>query len=267
MKYFVDIECNQYTDDIISIAVENEVYESFHSLIKPTTRITRFIEELTSITNAEAFIAPTIGTVLVKLTQWLGSLDDSDIFYFYGKEDEIVLKKTIHKLTNSSGVTVLTHILDHISDYSLEAKAHFGVTKPIALIKIVEYYRQERTIQTHSALEDAHYLHYIYNCISEDNAPNKEVFAEYSTENSSNNVVRETEDGEVIEIYENMAEALDWIAKEAHRTGKKNLDRQAVRAKLARAIKFHTKYYGYFWGKIGKHLEHMDYFSSVEKYS
>lgn len=261
MKYFVDIECNQYTDDIIAIAVENENYESYSTLIKPTTKITPFITHLTGITNEQVQNAPPIGVTFKKLIAWTNPFNDDDQFYFYGNEDEIVLKKTLHKITNQDGINLLTHVLNHIVDYSLEVKSHFGVVKPIALIKIVEYYRKERVFQSHNALEDAQFLHYTYTKVTEDNEPvDTNAFAEYKTEQSlsTNTIVRMDDDGKIVESYNSISEALSWIISEAKRAGRQLTDRQSVRGKLAHSIKFNTKYYGYYWGKVGKHLNSLD---------
>ena len=260
MKYFVDLECNQYTDDIISIAIENEAYESYSTLIKPTTKITPFITRLTGITNEEVQCAPNIGLTLSKLIAWLGEFRDDDKFYFYGREDEIVLKKTLHKITNQNGINLITHVLSHIVDYSLEVQEHFRVIKPIGLIKIVEYYQQKRVYQAHNALDDARYLHYIYNQISSEAEPIEDAFPEYKSEKdvSTNYIIRSDNNGNVIEKYTSVADALSWIISEAHKAGRVVADRQAVRGKLAHSIKFNSKYYGFYWSKEGKHLESLD---------
>lgn len=259
MKYFCDIECNQYTDDIISIAVENEAYESYSTLIKPSNKITPFITKLTGITNEEVLKAPHVGLALTKLINWLGGFNDDDQFYFYGNEDEIVLKKTLRKITNQNGISLISHVLGHIVDYSLEVKDHFRVAKSIALIKIVEYYQQKKVYQAHNALDDARYLHYIYNQISLEEEPIEDAFPEYKTESAATNyILRCDDDGNVIEKYASMADALSWIVAESHKAGRVLTDRQAVRGKLGHSIKFNSKYYGFYWSKEGKHLETLD---------
>ena len=260
MKYFVDIECNQYTNDIISIAVENENYESYSTLIRPTTKVTTFITQLTGITNEEAQSALPIGANLTKMLAWFGEFNEDDRFYFYGHEDEVVLKKTLHKITNQNGINLISHVLAHYVDFSLEAQTHFQVVKPIALIKIVEYYRHERIRQSHNALEDARFLHYIYNQIHLEETPDTEVFADYKNEKSvsTNSILRVDDNDNVVEVYPSMAEALTWIISEARKAGRHLTDRQATRGKLGHALKFGTKYYGYYWDKEGNHLKSLD---------
>ena len=190
----------------------------------------------------------------------MGEFNDDDEFYFYGKEDEIVLKKTLHKITNPNGISLISHVLNHIIDYSLEVKSHFQVTKPIALIKLVEYYRQERIRQNHNALEDARYLHYIYNQILLESEPvNTDAFDEYKSNNVSTNVINRVDDNDnVLDSYPSFSEALTWIINVARKAGRQLTDRQAIRGKLAHAIKFGTKYYGFYWIKEGKHLKSLD---------
>ena len=251
MNYFVDIECNQYTDDIISIAFEREDYVSFSTLIKPSTKVTKFITNLTGITNEEAKNAPSIGKALKEVKKWLDDFQDNDTFYFYGCFDEIVLKKTLNKITNPIGEEIIKYILNHLVDYSLVVQRHFGLVKPVSLIKVVEYYKNEKVIQTHSALEDARFLHYIYTCVEQETDVDKDVFIDYKTTDpvSTNTIKCVDENNEVINSFESMSDALTWLINDVRQNNRTKLDRQSTRARLAQAIKFQTKYYGYYWQK------------------
>ncbi len=55
MKYFIDFEATQFTQEIISIGCIREDGEKFYSLIKPKNlkTITKFITELTGISKKD----------------------------------------------------------------------------------------------------------------------------------------------------------------------------------------------------------------------
>ena len=51
MKYFIDFEATQFTNEIIEIGCINEYGDVFHSYIKAKKKLTSFITNLTGITQ------------------------------------------------------------------------------------------------------------------------------------------------------------------------------------------------------------------------
>lgn len=65
MKYFIDFEAMQFSNEIISVGCVSENGEKFYSLVQPqkAEKITEFITSLTGITYEELFSAPSADKV------------------------------------------------------------------------------------------------------------------------------------------------------------------------------------------------------------
>lgn len=73
MKYFIDFEAMQFSNEIISVGCVSENGEKFYSLVQPqkAEKITEFITSLTGITYEELFSAPSADKVFSEFYEWV----------------------------------------------------------------------------------------------------------------------------------------------------------------------------------------------------
>lgn len=162
MKYFIDFEATQYTNEIISIGCIREDGAIFSSLVRPTHKLTKFITALTGITNEQLDNAQPIEIVARQFGEHFQIDLTEDIFYTYGSGDKDFLDGTIHYTTDVYARTVLESIKHCIKDYSEEVKAFFGMTHNVAMKKVAMFLSGEEIEQKHDAFEDAQMLCDIY---------------------------------------------------------------------------------------------------------
>lgn len=262
MKYFLDIECTQYSHEIISIGIVNENGDTFYSLIKPKAKISKFITELTGITNEMVSTAPLMGTVCKKICRWIGKFSSEDTFYCYGTEDKNVLTLASERIPITSVKTLFTYIVSNLVDYEQVVKNHFGLTKSIRLLKVVQYYYGEEITQNHNALNDAIFLKDVYDKVIVDDGDNSEAFPEYRTKDPSIynnvNILQVDKEKSTIVSFENIDTAILWIQENVYACCTKQVPkRSSVRKKLVESIKKETPYGGFYW-KLEKKIESIE---------
>ncbi len=75
MKFYFDFEANQFTERIISVGCVSETGERYYSLVSHNTdkkeKITKFITELTGITQEDYDNAPKADYVFLSLSEWI----------------------------------------------------------------------------------------------------------------------------------------------------------------------------------------------------
>lgn len=170
MKYFIDFEATQFTNEIISIGCIDENGKTFYSLVNvPKKKMSKFIVNLTNITKEEASAAPSNDEVFSDFYDWLEENKSFAKFYCYGNSDLNFIKKNLKKARNIKAQAALSLLAENLHDYSLDVIHHFGLVKAIGLKKVVAYYRNVETIeQNHNALEDAEFLKEVYDYINEE---------------------------------------------------------------------------------------------------
>lgn len=162
MKYFIDFEATQFTNEIISIGCIREDGVSFSSLVKPTHKVTKFITKLTGITNEMLDEAPEIAEVMREFDKIFDINPISDIFYSYGNGDKDFIDGTMHYNETTPGLSSLEFIKYCLKDYSLDVKSFFGLSRNVPMKKVAEFIKNEDIVQRHDALEDAMMLSEIY---------------------------------------------------------------------------------------------------------
>lgn len=164
MKYFIDFEATQFSNEIIAVGCVNEKGDTFYSLVKPESKITSFITELTGITqeDVEAALEPNI--VFSNMFDWIlkDSANDKNEFYCYGNCDVKFIKTNFNKSTNFKAGAMLGFIRSSLIDYAPRVKAHYGLCTPINLGKIADHIRGYAVSQTHNALDDALLLKFVF---------------------------------------------------------------------------------------------------------
>lgn len=170
MKYFIDLEATQFSNEIISIGCVREDGETFYSLVNVSkNKMTSFITELTGITKEDVSTAPSSDEVFTKFYDWLIPDESKVQFFCYGNSDLGFIRKNLNKATTVKAQMALSVLALHLIDYSKCVERHFGLIKAISLKKVLAYYRQVDEIeQNHNALEDALFLKEIYDRINEE---------------------------------------------------------------------------------------------------
>ena len=170
MKYFIDFEATQFSNEIISVGCVREDGETFYSLVNvQRNKITPFITDLTGISKNDVEIAPSSDEVFENLYNWLSQDKSKAQFFCYGNNDIGFIRRNLNKTNSIKAQMALSLIAFNLIDYSKAVVRHFGLIKSIALVKVLAYYRQEEEIeQNHNALEDALFLKEIYEKIDEE---------------------------------------------------------------------------------------------------
>lgn len=234
MKYFIDFEAAQYSNEIIAIGCVREDGVTFQSYVKAEKKITPFITQLTGITQEVIDVAPTSDEVFREFYNWLKG--DSNIeFYCYGNSDLDFVKKNLKNTQDFEAQAALSMIGMGLKDFAPTVKKHFGLIKMIGLVKVLAYYRGvESIVQNHDPLEDAKFLQELYGYVvaegdkftGEDNP-----FPEYRKPDSVNQVanskkieiekVERWKEGVLIEVYGTMEDAIQGAVKLMPRKNRK----------------------------------------------
>ena len=252
MKYFIDFEAMQFSNEIISVGCVSENGEKFYSLVQPkkAEKITEFITSLTGITYEELFSAPSADKVFSEFYEWVDKTEKLE-FFCYGDCDDGFIKSTLkHNITDFYGQCGLSLIKSNLKDYSASVREHFGINRSIALKKVVEYYRGETIIQNHNSLEDAIYLKEIY-----ENSINEFVkecpFPEYISENDKPKIKKliTAERGNVKMEFVSYSKAADWVMADQLSLG--DIINDKTKSKICNRIKKAAvksiPYFGYSW--------------------
>ena len=165
MKYFIDFEATQFTNEIISVGCVREDGNSFYALVKPKKikSVTPFITNLTGITKEMLENEKSSDEVFENFFNWLSFNDEAVEFYCYGTSDIAFLKKNLKdRTTNLKAQAALSIIAMSLKDYSADVKEHFGLIQTVALKKVAGYYYPNGTYLNHNALSDAQMLKDVY---------------------------------------------------------------------------------------------------------
>lgn len=187
MNFFIDFEAAQFTNEIISVGCISENGDTFYSLVKPEGKITKFITDLTGITNEMLIDAALPDEVFSDLFDWCieKSPNEQNVFYCYGNTDVQFLKANIKRSTNFKAGAMLSYIKSSLIDYAPKVKVHYGLIKPINLGKIANYIRGNEIEQNHNALDDARLLKYVFDKVESTPIDNTcAELAEYRVENT-----------------------------------------------------------------------------------
>jgi inhibitor of KinA sporulation pathway (predicted exonuclease) len=271
MKYFIDFEATQFSNEIIEIGCIREDGAKFKSYVNAENKLTKFIINLTGITQEVIDNAPSSDTVFSFFYRWLQE-DNSNIeFYCYGNSDIDFVKKNLQKTKNFEAQAALSMIGMALNDYSQFVKKHFGLIKPIGLVKVLAYYRGVESIeQTHDALDDAIFLKELFNFIEAEGECSECPFPEYQeskkvvksivNQNIPNSpcIVR-LHKNVVIETYYSMNEAVSWVYKELSRIHSQEqlqgMKGEKIAGRIRTANSTQKKYVNYKWKIFGGNNE------------
>lgn len=260
MKYFIDFEATQYSNEIISIGCVDKNGREFYSLVQPhkMEKLTDFITELTGITVQDLESAPTVNEAFSNFYNWLDKSKKVK-FFVYGDGDKTFVKNTLKYATDFYAQCALGLIRSNLINFSKEVDSHFLINRDISLIKIVEYYRGEKIYQKHNALDDAHYLKEIYENMRND-VVNECPFPDYQIDTTAKKEKKkeinpkyiykvEAVRGNISMTFPSYKKAADWVMQVLIPKNSVITDKTKSRVcnNIKNAIEHDTLYCGFKW--------------------
>lgn len=258
MKYFIDFEATQFSNEIISIGCVRENGDEFYSLVKPKKNLTPFIVELTGITNEMLVNAPSTEEVFSQFFNWCAEYeDDLPVFYCYGNADVNFVKKNFNNSKNFKAKSILGYLYSGLRDYAPTVQKHFGLIQSVSLIKVVNYYNETEISQCHDALEDALMLKFVYEQIqihTQDEDQN--AFPEYKQQSNSKESIKRKvfliKKDKIIKTFGSVSEAVNWVYNRLPNNDNKQVtNKDNLAKKIKRASNTGNTYIDYNW-KIEK---------------
>lgn len=247
MKYYIDFEASENEKKIISVGVLREDGEEFYSLVYSDDPITPRIEEITGISQEEVDQAPSSKEVFEKLFDWCMEKEDMPEFVNYGDGDLDFVYNNFLSATTLKEAAMLSFLYMNMYDCSQELKDFFYVNKTISLEKLGKYFDHSMGEQNHNALDDAKLLKMVYDKMKSGER-NFDAFLEYVDPHRYPDQVRKVlrlNGNTVLEEYNNLKEAVDWIRKQPNDKGPKYL--QNAEEKIKHAAKNASRYFGCNW--------------------
>ena len=244
MKFFIDFEASQYTQEIISIGCVAETGNTFYSLVHSRHKVGNFVTALTGITTKDLETAPDVDQVFDNFFFWLNNLCHGKKIDFicYGNCDSSFALNTLKNVKRSFfAQSALSILSQNMIDYADYIKAYFGLNKYISLVKVYQYYKQDDTIiQTHNALEDAIMLKFVYDKIQNGVDIQIPPFPEYMLQ-----IHQKDKNGNVINTFYGFPQAAAWILE--HQGMPPHTRSERVINKIKNASDTKDSYCGYFW--------------------
>lgn len=275
MRYFIDFEATQFTNEIISIGCVKETGETFYSLVKvDKNKMTNFITNLTGITKEDIEKAPTADEVFDNFYDWIAADNEKAIFYCYGNSDLTFILKNLNNSGTLKSQISLSLLRSNLIDYSKRVINHFGLIKSIALKKVVAYYRGVEEIeQNHNSLEDALFLKEIYEHINKEEEVVSCPFPEYSSDNCkeidelnfkilslkrqiffNNNdfklAIFKSKKGKLLKDFQNKEEAFQFVLKTIGTKNAAEAKEENIYEKIYKSCSCGKSYCGFFWRVI-----------------
>ncbi len=258
MRYFIDFEAAQPSNDIISVGCVDENGREFYTLVQPSKPecISEFITELTGITKEQLKMAPDADHAFKELYEWIDKTETVK-FICYGDCDKAFVKRTISYVTDFTAQCMLSLIFARLDDYSFDVMRHFRINERVALNAVTEYYLRFDVPKIHDALFDALNLKFVYSCVENDRPPEICPFPEKQRKPKTHvkkpapkksKVKVFVMNGEEKKEFKSYAAATDWLISQAKSYNKnKDGNKTRVAHKIAAAAEKHKSYFGYAW--------------------
>ena len=162
MKFYIDFEATQYTENIISVGCVAENGDEFSSLVNCSYKVGNFVTKLTGITNEMVSAAPAPDEVFTNFYKWVmeRSVDSIPAYYCYGSADSGYIHKTVKNMKNFSAITFALSIAGNLIDYSKDVCSFFNM-KQVGLHRVFLLMQEDAEEQKHDALEDAQMLAFV----------------------------------------------------------------------------------------------------------
>ena len=161
MKFYIDFEATQYTENIISIGCVAENGDSFSSLVNCPYKVGSFVTQLTGITNDMVSTAPSPDEVFTNFFKWIMERSEGiPSYYCYGNADSGYIHNTVKNMKDFSAITFALSIAGNLIDYSRDVCNFFNM-KQVGLHRVFLLMQEEAGEQKHDALEDAQMLAFV----------------------------------------------------------------------------------------------------------
>lgn len=162
MKFYIDFEATQYTENIISVGCVAENGDEFSSLVNCPYKVGGFVTKLTGITDEMVAAAPAPDVVFANFYKWVmeRSIDSLPAYYCYGSADSGYIHKTVKNMKNFSAITFALSIAGNLIDYSKDVCSFFNM-KQVGLHRVFLLMQEDAEEQKHDALEDAQMLAFV----------------------------------------------------------------------------------------------------------
>ena len=267
MKYFIDFEATQFSEEIISVGCVREDGETFYSLVAPVEgKITPFITNLTGITAEMLNTAMSPDHVFEMFYDWAFIADDTPDFFVWGNSDVDFLRHTFKRTTSRKARMAIGYMCGSATDY---AKKFCKTIKAdsCALIKAFNTLVDEEASQTHNALDDAVMLFQVYDIAT--NIPVSELkekmvsvvsikktgaaaqekiikWNEMGLEKGTICIINEK--GKALQIFNCLEEAADWILNtKISEDQREKTNRDNVKKRIKNAYSGGHQYYSMTW--------------------
>lgn len=167
MKYFIDFEATQFSQEIISVGCIREDGQTFYALVAPKKgKITPFITNLTGITAEMIDSAMSADAVFSKFYDWLfENLDDAPEFLVWGNSDGDFIRHTSRHATALKAKMALGYICGNYRDYAKMCKKELKWECNHSLLNTLRRFNPSAE-QNHNSLDDAVLLKEVYDFIS-----------------------------------------------------------------------------------------------------
>lgn len=257
MKYFIDFEATQYTQEIIQVGCVREDGQEFSSLIRPRKikNVTRTITELTGITRDTLVSKRSSDEVFTEFFDWLCESNEKAEFFCYGGSDIVFVQNNIRKCTkNIKAHAALSLIAANLTDVSELVRKHFRLEMAPALKRVMSYYFPEDSHICHDALSDAEMLCEVYKAMANEKEIRGIPFHEYignpifkNQEDLDRFVIVRTGNRQGEVVYETLVEARDFVVELVRKQCRSEMSPENAQKKVLSAINGKKKYFGYDW--------------------
>lgn len=271
MRYFIDFEATQYSEEIISIGCVREDGETFYSLVLPAEgKLTPFITNLTGITE-EKLLSDALSSdnAFELFYDWAFSEEDTPIFYSWGSSDMQFLRNTFKRTNSHKARMAIGYVCASLKDYSKKFCKKIK-TENCSLLNAFKGLVDSNATQNHNSLDDAYMLWrvhckmhdisltiddirekmsgYIFNNKKE-NSEDEEKKVKWSKRNlTSGSICIIDKKGKALSIFSDLDEATAWIIE--NRIGKKNRENtkfENVSKNIKKAYSNGTTYFNMNW--------------------
>lgn len=166
MDFYLDFEATQFSERVIAIGCTNMASMEFDMLCKPRkdkAKVTRFITELTGITQEEIDEAESTETAFRMLQRAMQDAiaeeeDYSPCFYHvYGDCDKEFLLRSAKDVEDQEVKEFMTKLAESLIDDSKHVRQYFHA-KSIGLHRALQYFFPNIPEQDHDPLHDAQML-------------------------------------------------------------------------------------------------------------
>lgn len=176
LKIFLDLEATQYSKEIISIGAISDKGETFYSLVRCNTKVTKLITNLTGISNNDLKNQSKFYKVFDSFWKWCcgqkKNKQEDIMFIVYGNFDGELIKAEYLRRPDDKR---LFYMMNNIVDYQYYLMMHLygSISTSLSLLNASKLLTKNDSLeQDHNALNDAILLKLLYDSVGVPNIEN-----------------------------------------------------------------------------------------------